>query len=269
MRAPRDAVVLLVLLAVGTPAAAEEPTGAEPAPVAQIEEAPDYDPWHRFNEKTFDFNFRILDRYVMKPIAKAWDWLLPDPVQHSLERAFANLEMPRRCVNNLLQARPRDAGEEVGRFLVNTTAGVAGLFDVAGRIGLHAHDADTGQTFGVWGIGPGPYLVVPLMAPMTIRDGIGLAADGAMDPLGYVLAVPLAVSLATTAVRRVNERSLTPEAFEHVEETVIDLYSAVRNAYLQRRRRAVGEGRARSQLKCLHDEPVVQPASSPGPAPTP
>jgi len=267
MTASRGVLPLLVVLCLVPPAAAEESTGAEPA--AQIEEAPDYDPWHRFNEKTFDFNFRILDRYVMKPVAKAWDWLLPDPVQRSLERAFANLEMPQRCVNHLLQARPRDAGEEVGRFLVNTTAGVAGLFDVAERLGLKGHDADTGQTFGVWGIGPGPYLVVPLLPPLTVRDGIGRAVDGALDPLGYILTVPLAVSLATTAVRRVNERSLTPEAFEHVEETVIDLYSSVRNAYLQRRARAVREGRARSQVQCLHDEPAVQPVSSPEPASSP
>jgi phospholipid-binding lipoprotein MlaA len=145
-------------------------------------------------------------------------------------------------VNHLLQARPRAAGEEVGRFLVNTSLGVVGFFDVATRFGLRGTDADTGQTLGVWGIGPGPYLVLPFLAPLTVRDGIGHGVDDALDPVGYVVPVPLAVSLSVTAVRRVNSRSLQPAAFENVEETVIDLYSSVRNAYLQRRRRTVLEG---------------------------
>jgi phospholipid-binding lipoprotein MlaA len=222
---------------------------------ALADQAPDYDPWAPFNERTFAFNYRVLDRFVMKPLGKAWDWVLPDPVQRSLDNAFENLEMPRRLVNHLLQARPRAAGEEVGRFLVNSTVGVAGLIDVAGWLGIHASDADTGQTLGVWGIGQGPYLVLPFFPPLTVRDGIGRGVDGILDPVGYIVPVPLAVSLSVAAVRRVNERSLQPAVFENVEETAIDLYSSVRNAYLQRRRGVVLEGRSDSLCRCLRPRP--------------
>lgn len=267
----RGLVLLAVVLAgfvLALPAAAEEAPPAteatQVAPDLEMEaEAPDYDPWQPFNERTFDFNYRVLDRYIMKPLGHAWDWALPDALQRGLDRAFTNLEMPRRCINHLLQARPREAGTEVGRFLVNTTAGVVGFIEVADRLGLHGSDADAGQTFGVWGIGPGPYLVLPFLPPLTIRDGIGQAVDSALDPVGYIFTVPLAVSLSVTGVRRVNDRSLQPEAFENIEETVFDLYSSVRNAYLQRRQSAVLEGRAASACSCLHDEPAVTPAPGP------
>ncbi len=238
-------VAALAGLLHAAPAAAREgaPGPVEPAPVEELtNEAPDYDPWATFNERMFTFNYRVLDRYVMKPLARAWKWVLPGPVRRSLDNAFENLEMPRRLVNHLAQVRPRAAGEEVGRFLVNSTIGVVGLIDVAGRIGIHAPDADTGQTLGVWGIGQGPYLVLPFLPPLTVRDGIGRGVDGILDPVGYLVPVPLAVSLSVSAARRVNERSLQPTVFENVEETVIDLYSSVRNAYLQRRRSAVLEG---------------------------
>ncbi len=245
--------VILVLAGLlhAAPLAAEE----EPPPAALEEEAPDYDPWQPFNEWCFAFNYRVLDRFIMKPLGRAWDWVLPDPVQRSLDRAFGNLDMPRRVVNHLLQARPRAAGEEAGRFLVDTTIGVVGLFDMAGRLGLHPPDADTGQTLGVWGIGAGPYLVLPFFPPFTVRDAIGYGVDGALDPVGYIVPIPFVVSVSVTAVRRVNSRSLQPAAFENVEETVFDLYSAVRNGYLQRRRYMVHEGCDDSPLPCHHARP--------------
>ena len=241
IRGARLLVTALAGLLHALPVTAGDVAPGGPTDVAAAP-AEDYDPWQSFNERTFAFNFRVLDRYVMKPLGRAWDRVLPDRVQRSLNNAFENLEMPRRLVNHLFQARPRAAGEEVGRFLVNSTVGVAGLIDVAGRIGIHASDADTGQTLGVWGIGQGPYLALPFLPPLTVRDGIGRGVDGILDPVGYLVPVPLAVSLSVTAARRVNERSLQPAVFENVEETVIDLYSSVRNAYLQRRRSVVLEG---------------------------
>jgi phospholipid-binding lipoprotein MlaA len=262
IRGARLLVAALAGLLHAVPVTAGDMAPGAPTEVAAAP-AEDYDPWQSFNERTFAFNFRVLDRFVMKPLGRAWDWLLPDQVQRSLDNAFVNLEMPRRCVNHLLQARPRAAGEEVGRFLVNITAGVGGLFDVAGRIGFHGSDADTGQTLGVWGIGPGPYLVLPFLSPLTVRDGIGQAVDSALDPVGYLFPVPLVVSVSVTAVRRVNGRSLQPAAFENVEETVIDVYSSVRNAYLQRRRWTVLEGRADSACSCLRSRPGTSLPSSP------
>jgi phospholipid-binding lipoprotein MlaA len=257
----------LPVTAEDAPAPAPADAEAEAAPAAEIADTPDYDPWAPFNEWTFAFNYKVLDRFLMKPLGRAWDWALPDVVQRSLDNAFTNLESPRRLVNHLLQARPRAAGEEVGRFLVNTTAGVVGLIDVADRIGLHGAEADTGQTFGVWGLGPGPYIVLPFLPPLNVRDGIGRGVDGALDPLGYIIPIPLAVSLAMTGTRRVNSRSLQPAAFENVEETVIDLYSSVRNGYLQRRAALVRAGKADSA--CTHREPEPSPAVEPQPPPEP
>jgi phospholipid-binding lipoprotein MlaA len=115
------------------------------------------------------------------------------------------------------------------------------LFDVASRAGLEKRDADTGQTLGVYGVGPGPYLVVPLLPPLTVRDAIGFGVDSLLDPLSYV--APMLASTATTAGKTVNERSLNLALYQDVEDSVLDLYSAVRNGYLQRRRRDIEQRR--------------------------
>ncbi len=238
------AVVLAVLLSALPGVAQDDGDAPDEAWLGE----PDYDPWQPFNEKTFAFNNDVIDRYLLKPVSRAWDRVLPDPVQKGLDRAFVNLDMPRRFVNNLLQARPHRAGQELIRFAVNSTIGVAGCFDVVGRFGIVGSDADTGETLGVWGVGPGPYLVLPFLPPFTVRDAIGYGADSALDPVGYVVSIPLAVSLSLSAIRRVNDRSLQPAAFEDPEEIVIDLYSAARNAYLQSRRRAIQDARRDSLI---------------------
>jgi phospholipid-binding lipoprotein MlaA len=200
----------------------------------------DYDPWEPFNEPVFSFNHGVVDRFVVKPAATGWDKVLPNAAQRSLARAFDNLGMPRRLVNNLLQLRPLAAGGELARFVVNTTAGVVGLFDVAHAVlHLEKNDADMGQTLGVYGAGPGPYLVLPFLPPLTVRDGIGRGFDGLLDPVGYFLPVPFVAAAAAGVVNTVNERSLNLELFADVEESVLDLYSAVRNGYLQRRQGAI------------------------------
>lgn len=197
------------------------------------------DPWEPFNEKTFWFN-RQLDRMLLKPVATAYDTVLPDPVQRSIGNALDNILVVRRVVNNLLQLKLAGTGRELARFTINSTAGVAGLFDVAkDAFGIEQSDEDTGQTMGVYGIGPGPYLILPFLPPLTVRDGIGLAADGAMNPLSYF--IPIGASVGIHATRTVNERSLNLQRFEQVEESVVDLYGAVRNAYLQRRAAAIKE----------------------------
>src|SRR5262245_45850648 len=123
----------------------------------------DYDPWAGFNERMFSFNQAVLDRFVVKPAATAWDKVCPDVAKRGVGRAIDNLKMPRRLVNDLLQGRVVDAGSEVGRFLVNTTAGVGGFVDVATKIHLPPTEADMGETLGVWGVGAGPYLVLPFL----------------------------------------------------------------------------------------------------------
>jgi phospholipid-binding lipoprotein MlaA len=155
--------------------------------------------------------------------------------------------MPRRFTNNLLQVRPIGAGREVARFLVNTTAGVGGLFDVASLVYLDKSDADTGQTLALYGLGGGPYLVLPTMPPLTLRDAVGRTADGMLDPLGYFL--PFIANQARSIVSAVNERSLNLKLFADVEDSVLDLYSAARNGYLQRRQAFVRQAATSRQYE--------------------
>ena len=198
----------------------------------------DQDPWEGFNEKMFNFNREIVDRFLLKPIATGWDFVLPDMVQRGVRNMFDNLDVVRRVVNNTLQLKLAGAGIELVRFTVNSTVGVAGFFDIAkDAFGIEQKDEDTGQTFGVWGMGPGPYLVLPLLPPMNVRDGFGYAFDAAMFPPSYFL--PWWGTLAGTFTETVNERSLNLDRFERVAETTVDLYGAVRNAYLQRRAAAI------------------------------
>jgi phospholipid-binding lipoprotein MlaA len=198
----------------------------------------EYDPWEGFNRKMFEFN-RQVDRFVLKPVARAWNFLVPELVQQSLANAFDNIAMPRRLVNSLLQLKPEGAGRELARFFINISMGVGGFFDVATEFGIPRSEEDTGQTLGYYGVGPGPYLVLPFLPPLTVRDGFGLAADAAMQPIGYV--APFEATAGMRGGQMVNERSLNLETFEEFERDVFDLYAAVRNAYLQRRQRLIEE----------------------------
>jgi phospholipid-binding lipoprotein MlaA len=198
----------------------------------------DSDPLEAFNEKMFWFNREVLDRFLLRPAATAWDFVIPDPVQRGIYNVFDNLAVVRRVVNNTLQLKLTGAATEMARFTINSTVGLVGFFDVArDGFGIQQSDEDTGQTFGVWGIGPGPYLVLPFLPPLTIRDGIGYAFDTAMTP--YIYFIPWYANAGLTATSTVNERSLNLETFERVAESTIDLYGAVRNAYLQRRAAAI------------------------------
>ena len=212
-------------------------SASQPPLDAAIEE---YDPWESFNESMFTFN-RNVDKYVLKPAAQAYNFVVPDELQQMIDRGFDNIRVVPRVVNNLLQAKWGGAGREIARFLINSVVGIGGLWDMAKQEwGIEKSKEDFGQTLGVWGAGPGPYLVLPLLPPMTIRDGIGTAVDGAMDPLSYFLPF-IWERFAMKAGDIVNDRSLNLELFEGVEETTVDLYTAVRNAYLQRRARQIKE----------------------------
>ena len=198
---------------------------------AELEE---YDPWEPFNEKMFSFNYN-LDKWVLKPIATGYNFVMPDRIQQMIDSGFDNLLVVPRVVNNMLQWRPAGAGIELSRFLINSTLGIGGLFDIAKQeFGLQKTRADFGQTLGIWGLGPGPFLILPLLPPLTVRDGIGNAVDSAMDPLSYVLPF-IWTRLGMRIGHMINDRSLNLDLYQGFEETTVDLYSAVRNGYLQRR----------------------------------
>ena len=200
-------------------------------------DAEDYDPWQSFNEKMFSFNHDILDRYLVKPAAQGWSHIMPTVARQSISRLFDNLDMPRRLVNNLLEARPLGAGRELARFAVNTTVGLGGLFDIATRLHIEPSNADFGETLALYGAHDGPYLVLPTMPPSTVRDAIGKGVDGLLDPVSYFL--PFIANRAKSIVTAINERSLNLQLYDNVEDSVLDLYTAARNGYLQRRHRAI------------------------------
>jgi ABC-type transporter lipoprotein component MlaA len=193
----------------------------------------EWDPWEPFNEKTFWFN-RQADRFVLKPVAKGYNAVLPDPIRAGIANMFDNLDVTRRLVNNVLQLRFDGAGRELARFAINSTVGVAGLFDVAGRFfDIAKSDRDTGQTLGIYGIGHGPYLVLPLLPPLSVRDFFGFVADEAMYPLSYF--IPTGAVIGMTATETISDRAANIDRYQGVEDTVVDLYSSVRDAYFQRR----------------------------------
>lgn len=218
----------------------------------------EYDPWEPLNTKIFEFN-RQLDRWVLKPVAQGYDFVMPDRLQIGIHNFFYNTRFTPRFFNNLFQGKLRGAGIEVGRFLINTTVGLAGFIDVAERLNLTTPDEDMGQTLGFYGVGPGPYLVVPLLPPFTVRDFAGYLTDIALNPINWLVlpiievdGVPSAIShpnrdtttiiqLSTRAGDILNERSLNLDKFQGIEEATLDLYTAVRNAYLQSRRRQISE----------------------------
>ena len=215
---------------------AEEILEAQAAPAPEAEA--DLDPWEGFNEPMFRFNKR-LDEVVLKPIATAWDRALPDSFQRGLHNALDNLAVVRRVVNNLLQGKPERAGRELARFTINSTIGYVGFLDVAkDYFGIQQADEDFGQTLAVWGAKSGPYLVLPLTIT-TPRDVTGRVIDGLMFPGTWAL--PWGGTFGLWAVDGLNERSLNLDRYERVEESVVDLYSAVRNAYFQRRAAAIRE----------------------------
>jgi phospholipid-binding lipoprotein MlaA len=200
----------------------------------------DYDPWESFNEKMFDFN-RNLDKYVLKPVARGYRFVMPEPWQVLISNGFSNINFVPRLVNSLLQRKWGGAGREVSRFLINSTAGIGGLFDPAKDYwGIEKSREDFGQTLGFYGAGAGPYLVLPFMEPLTVRDGIGKAVDGFMNPLNYFIPFfwdQVGMKIGDT----VNDRALNYDLFQGFEESVIDMYSAVRHGYLQRRQQLIKE----------------------------
>jgi len=225
----------------------------------ESEDEADYDPWQPFNERMFSFNHDILDGWLVKPAAEGWAKISPEVARRSFSRLLTNLDMPRRFVNDLLQARPLGAGRELARFALNSTVGVGGLIDVASLMHIEPSDADAGETLALYGVAPGPYLVLPTMPPLTVRDAIGRGIDGALDPVSYFL--PFVANRAKSIVTAINERSLNLKLFADVEDSVLDLYSAARNGYLQRRRAAIAlAARERDQeWAWMEKPPAVEP----------
>lgn len=196
------------------------------APVLQAAEE---DPWEGFNRAVFRFN-DTLDTYTLKPLAKGYQKVTPTFLEDGIGNVFRNLDDVVVLTNDLLQGKVHEAGIDTSRILFNTTFGLLGFFDVATRMGLQKNDEDFGQTLGVWGLGNGPYVVLPLLGPSTVRDAAGRVPDSFLQPYPHIDHVP--TRNVTRGVEVVDTRA---ELLSAEKMITGDKYIFVRNAYLQNR----------------------------------
>jgi len=224
---------------------------------ASLPDSTERDPRDRlepYNRAVFRFN-QALDRTVARPIAVGYTKITPRPVRLGVSNFLANFSYPVVVVNDLLQAKPAPFARDTARFLVNTTVGIGGLFDPATSWGLEANNEDLGQTFGRWGVPPGTYLMLPILGPATVRDGIGEVGDLFLEPRTYISNSN--VSLGLTGLDLVDTRAGLLDT-DAVLNGVFDPYAFVRNTYLQRREYLVHDGNVSD------DEPVDESDVPPG-----
>jgi len=210
--------------AVGTAYTASVP---DAPPSLGVSAPAESDPFEPLNRGFFAFNDGI-DVYALEPVARGWRSVTPRPLRRALAQFFSNLQFPVRFVGCLAQGQLVDSGQEIGRFVVNTTVGIAGLFDPASRIGLPLHPEDLSQALGTWGVGPGPYIVFPVLGPSSLRDVVDI-------PLGAASSLLPGLNV----LNLVNTRADLIVEVREAKAASLDYYSLVRNAYLQRRRALV------------------------------
>jgi phospholipid-binding lipoprotein MlaA len=196
------------------------------------------DRFERGNRAVYRFN-DALDRAVAKPAAQVYKRALPGPLRTGVGNFFENLSYTTTIVNDLLQAKPKPFVTDTARLLVNSTIGIGGLFDPATQFGMPVGDEDFGQTLGRWGVPAGPYLMLPILGPKTLRDTVGFGADQFSDPKTYL--DNKTVSYSLTALRLLNKRAELL-ATDNVLTQAYDPYAYIRNAYLQRREFQVKDG---------------------------
>ena len=198
------------------------------------------DPYEGFNRAVYKFNENT-DRYFLKPIAKGYRAITPKPVSKGISNFFSNLHDPAIMLYNFLQGKPKAGASDLGRFLVNSTVGIAGLFDVATKMGLEKHNEDFGQTLAVWGVGNGPYLVLPFFGPSNIRDGASIPVDWYTYPPNHM--EEQSTNVKMFAVEMVDKRAQLLDAGDILEQAAgADPYIFVREAFRQRRLSQIYDG---------------------------
>lgn len=201
-----------------------------------VDETAQVDPWETVNRKIFSFNDRM-DRWLLRPIAEGYRAVTPDFVETGVSNFFRNLTEIRNMVNAGLQGKWGEAGQSIGRFIVNATFGMLGVLDVASDLSLEPVDEDFGQTFGVWGVGTGPYVVLPFWGPSNVRDGFSIWPDRLLDPSKQIDDVRASNSLLALEVIDLRASLLDIDSIVSG-----DRYAFIRDAYLQRRNFLVKDG---------------------------
>ncbi len=223
--------MMIVMLAAGC-AGRQQPQVDEQANQSQTD---NIDPYENFNRSVYKFNTK-LDKYLLKPLAKTYEKITPDPVESGISKFFSNLNEPRNAINSLLQGKFDKAGLSTGRFVLNSTVGVLGFFDVAGKLDIPKHNEDFGQTLAAWGVPSGPYFVLPLFGPRYLRHSAGMIPDRFMDPITYVDDDTARYALLGLDIVQARAGFL---GTDDLLELQLDPYIFVRETYLQRREAAL------------------------------
>lgn len=231
---------------------------------------PDNDPLEFVNRFTFAFNDAV-DVALLQPAAATYRFLLPEPVRDGVRNAFRNLNAPVIFANDLMQGEWERAKTTFVRFVINSTIGVAGIFDVADDMGYVYHDEDFGQTLGAWGLGEGFYLVLPLIGPSSARDAVGIVVDSYIDPWPYVLDAATGLSddtiinmmIGRSAIRGIDLRARNIETIENIKKDAIDYYARLRSYYRQNREKQIMNGADEEiPLPTLSEEEWAPPTTS-------
>lgn len=256
---------LLASLLLAASARAEGATIPQPAAEAAEEWSPDPfdeeleagtipDPIEPVNRGVFAGN-RVVERFVFDPVTRVYGRVVPGPIKSAVRNVFDNLNQPVVIANDLLQLEPRRAGSATARFLLNSTFGLAGIFDPALEAGFAPHRADFGQTLGRYGVGPGIYLVVPLLGPSSTRDAIGTVVDLALRPDTWLLPIPPRLLLG--GGWGISEREEHLASLEALEASSVDFYSAIRSAYWMSREAFVHERDAALERAAAEPPPLA------------
>ncbi|WP_439817302.1 MlaA family lipoprotein [Zavarzinia sp. CC-PAN008] len=263
MGALRPAGLAAGLALLGLAACATPPDPSDPEAVAEFEAL--NDPLEPLNRYFFSVNM-FLDHVLLRPAAEIYRGVIPSPGRRVVSNFLDNLGQPLILINDVLQGDFEGAGDTALRFATNTTVGVAGMFDVATDWGIPSHNEDFGQTLAVYGLGDGPYLVLPFLGPTNPRDGVGDAVDGFLDPLSYFYWTNHRNMIGTvvSGVSIIDARARNFEEINDLERTSIDFYAAVRSLYRQNRAALINDGTPTDQAigsGLVDASPVAPPAT--------
>jgi phospholipid-binding lipoprotein MlaA len=231
---PSRLLVVIAVLFGGLAGCATRPPASDPDALADYRET--NDPIEPTNRAIYAFN-NAVDTAILKPVAQGYRYAVPAPVRGGIHNILVNLATPVQLGNDVLEGKPRRAGDTTMRFLINTTVGVLGFFDVAKGWGYPDHDADFGMTMALWGLPEGPYLFLPVFGPSDPRDAVGLGVNAVMDPFTWVGqgAVVEALKWSKWAVNGVDQRERHLDDIDSVKKTALDPYATFRSLYRQHR----------------------------------
>lgn len=201
-----------------------------------------YDPFEKFNRKIFAFN-ETMDKYVALPVVRGYEKSVPEPIRNSVHNFITNLYSPLTVINSLLQGNATNAMASFSSFLINTTVGIGGIFDVANKKNIHYQKEDLGQTLGSYGSKPGPYLVIPILGPSDLRDFSGFAVEELVNPLSFNVGkvghtndlISIDASVALTLADGIDTRESFVDIIDDIRKNSFDVYATMRSAYLQNR----------------------------------